>query len=88
MKATTMQNLKRAKGVDADSTKNSSNIPGGVGKADMIAARKLKRYISQLTVAKAHCEKRMTSLGWNGGFSVSDSNDGVGFVRKKVFQKS
>ncbi|CAD1477256.1 unnamed protein product, partial [Heterotrigona itama] len=58
MQATTIQNIKRAQGLDPD-----TNV---FGKSDAIQARKLKRYISQLTYAKNTCECHMQSLGWNG----------------------
>ncbi|XP_043525842.1 sorting nexin-25 isoform X1 [Frieseomelitta varia] len=58
MQATTIQNIKRAQGLDPD-----TNV---FGKSDALQARKLKRYISQLTYAKNTCECHMQSLGWNG----------------------
>lgn len=58
MQATTIQNIKRAQGLDPDNN--------AFGKSDAIQARKLKRYISQLTYAKNTCECHMQSLGWNG----------------------
>nr|XP_033339532.1 sorting nexin-25 isoform X3 [Megalopta genalis] len=58
MQATTIQNVKRAQGLDPDNN--------AFGKSDAIQARKLKRYISQLTYAKTTCECHMQSLGWNG----------------------
>ncbi|XP_043483351.1 sorting nexin-25-like isoform X2 [Leptopilina heterotoma] len=58
MQATTIQNVKRAQGLDPESN--------SLGKSDAIQARKLKRYISQLTYAKNTCECHMQSLGWDG----------------------
>lgn len=58
MQATTIQNVKRAQGLDPDNT--------AFGKSDAAQARKLKRYISQLTYAKNTCECHMQSLGWDG----------------------
>lgn len=58
MQATTIQNVKRAQGLDPDNNT--------FGKSDVMQARKLKRYISQLTYAKNMCECHMQSLGWNG----------------------
>ncbi|XP_053998110.1 sorting nexin-25-like isoform X2 [Hylaeus anthracinus] len=58
MQATTIQNIKRAQGLDPDNN--------AFGKSDVIQARKLKRYISQLTYAKDTCECHMQTLGWNG----------------------
>lgn len=57
MQATTIQNVKRAQGLDPE-----NNI---LGKSDVVQARKLKRYISQLTYAKNTCECHMQALGWN-----------------------
>lgn len=58
MQATTIQNVKRAQGLDPDNN--------AFGKSDVNQARKLKRYISQLTYAKNTCECHMQSLGWDG----------------------
>ncbi|KAG7200932.1 hypothetical protein KM043_003293 [Ampulex compressa] len=58
MQATTVQNVKRAQGLDPDNN--------ALGKSDGAQARKLKRYISQLTYAKKACECHMQTLGWNG----------------------
>lgn len=76
MQATTLQNLNRAKGVDPDLEKNSNNSTG-VNKSDINAAKKLKRYINQLTYAKKECEKRLTSLGWDLGFQFQDDSKRV-----------
>ncbi|KAH0554738.1 sorting nexin-25 [Cotesia glomerata] len=54
MQATTIENVKRAQGLDLDA--NAKDVQG----------RKLKRYISQLTFAKTTCEHHMQSLGWDG----------------------
>nr|XP_022906354.1 sorting nexin-25 isoform X1 [Onthophagus taurus] len=66
MQATTLQNLKRAKGVDADMEKPSGST--GINKSEINAAKKLKRYINQLMFAKKQCEKRLAQLGWDIGF--------------------
>ncbi|XP_043269106.1 sorting nexin-25 isoform X2 [Venturia canescens] len=58
MQATTVQNVKRAQGLDPE---NNS-----FGKSDTVQAKKLKRYISQLTYAKNTCECHMQTLGWDG----------------------
>jgi len=58
MQATTIQNVKRAQGLDPDNNT--------LGNSDAIRARKLKRYISQLTYAKNTCECHMQTLGWDG----------------------
>ncbi|KAL6439937.1 hypothetical protein ACFW04_004151 [Cataglyphis niger] len=58
MQATTIQNIKRAQGLDPENNT--------LGNCDTIRARKLKRYISQLTYAKNTCECHMETLGWDG----------------------
>ncbi|TGZ32525.1 sorting nexin-25 [Temnothorax longispinosus] len=58
MQATTVQNVKRAQGLDLENN--------ALGNSDAIRARKLKRYISQLTYAKNTCECHMQTLGWDG----------------------
>lgn len=70
MQATTLQNIKRAKGVDADVTKTSN--AGGISKSEINAAKKLKRYIEQLMFAKKECEKRMSDLGWNMEYNIKN----------------
>lgn len=67
MQATTLQNIKRAKGVDLDQNKT-----GGMSKSEFNAAKKLKRYIDQLMFAKKECEKRLTDLGWNVNYNVKN----------------
>ncbi|XP_034948844.1 sorting nexin-25 [Chelonus insularis] len=66
MQATTIQNVKRAQGLDSE---NSS-----FNKSDMVQAKKLKRYISQLTYAKNICECHMQSLGWDG-YPIQDNSE-------------
>ncbi|KAH8284432.1 hypothetical protein KR018_010709, partial [Drosophila ironensis] len=63
MHATTMQNLQRAKGLDPDHEDHS------LTKAELTAAVRLKRYVRQLTMAKAECEKNLAKFGWNGNYS-------------------
>lgn len=75
MQATTIQNLKRARGIDPDIEKNT--VSSGVGKTELLAARKLKAYISQLTFAKSQCEKRLSQLGWDGAFPHQDESNKV-----------
>lgn len=58
MQATTIQNVKRAQGLDSENN--------ALGNSDAIRARKLKRYINQLTYAKNTCECHMQTLGWDG----------------------
>lgn len=76
MQATTIQNLKRARGIDPDLDKNAV-LASGVGKNDLLAARKLKMYINQLSYAKAQCEKRLSMLGWDGAFPHQDEANKV-----------
>lgn len=71
MQATTLQNLNRSKGVDLDNEK-SVLASAGVNKADINAAKKLRKYINQLTVAKKECEKRLASFGWELGYQFND----------------
>ncbi|KAG5318461.1 SNX25 protein, partial [Acromyrmex heyeri] len=66
MQATTVQNVKRAQGLDLENN--------ALGNSDAIRARKLKRYISQLTYAKNTCECHMQTLGWDG-YPRQDSDD-------------
>ncbi|XP_017769839.1 PREDICTED: sorting nexin-25 isoform X2 [Nicrophorus vespilloides] len=61
MQATTLQNMKRAKGIDPDNDKS------GINKSEINEAKKLKRYLDQLQSAKKECEKRLMDLGWDAG---------------------
>ncbi|XP_011200424.2 sorting nexin-25 [Bactrocera dorsalis] len=63
MHATTIQNLQRAKGLDPDTDDHS------LSKSEMNAAVRLKRYVQQLTFAKAQCEKNLSKYGWNGNYT-------------------
>lgn len=85
MQATTIQNLKRARGIDPDLDKNI--VSSGVGKSDLVAARKLKMYINQLSYAKAQCEKRLSQLGWDGAFPHQDETNKVIFVNRPSLNK-
>ncbi|XP_012153795.1 sorting nexin-25 isoform X4 [Megachile rotundata] len=77
MQATTIQNIKRAQGLDPDNN--------AFGKSDVIQARKLKRYISQLTYAKNMCECHMQSLGWNGyPVQASDVTDSAMITEERI----
>lgn len=67
LQATTMQNLQRAKGLDPDHEDNASNRSNS-NKTEMNMAIKLKRYLQQLTYAKAQCEKSLVKLGWEADF--------------------
>uniref|UniRef100_A0A1A9VDL8 Sorting nexin-25 n=1 Tax=Glossina austeni TaxID=7395 RepID=A0A1A9VDL8_GLOAU len=62
--ATTMQNLQRAKGIDPDNERDHN-----LSKSDISAAIRLKRYVQQLSYAKAQCEKNLEKFGWNGNYS-------------------
>lgn len=84
MQATTLQNLNRAKGVDPDVEKGTSN-PSNINKSEINAAKKLKRYINQLTFAKKECEKRLTSLGWDLGFHFQDDKNKVQYCIGSIF---
>ncbi|XP_076663978.1 sorting nexin-25 [Andrena cerasifolii] len=77
MQATTIQNVKRAQGLGPDNN--------AFGKSDIIQARKLTRYISQLTYAKDTCERHMESLGWNGyPVQASDVPDSAVITEDKI----
>uniref|UniRef100_A0A6P7GFM5 Sorting nexin-25 n=1 Tax=Diabrotica virgifera virgifera TaxID=50390 RepID=A0A6P7GFM5_DIAVI len=71
MQATTLQNLNRAKGVDLDNDKNILSS-AGIPKSDINAAKKLKKHINQLTLAKKNCEKKLISLGWDSGYQYGE----------------
>ncbi|KAG5887977.1 hypothetical protein JTB14_035050 [Gonioctena quinquepunctata] len=71
MQATTLQNLNRAKGVDLDNDKSTLSSVY-VQKSDISAAKKLRKHINYLTVAKKHCEKKLMSLGWDSGYQYGD----------------
>lgn len=77
MQATTLQNLNRAKGVDPDNIEKGASNPSNINKSEINAAKKLKRYINQLTFAKKECEKRLASLGWDLGFHFQDDKNKV-----------
>ncbi|KAI0217802.1 Sorting nexin-25 [Lamellibrachia satsuma] len=87
MQATTIQNLKRAKGLDTD----RKCIPKGTTKGHLLRARNLKRYLNQLTVAKSLCEKRIYLLGGPDYKSYSNENEQQEYEYipgKKVFALS
>ncbi|XP_050715248.1 sorting nexin-25-like isoform X2 [Eriocheir sinensis] len=69
MQATAINNLKKAKGLDV----NKDSTPQGPGKGDLLQARNLKRYINQLTYAKAQCERRITVLKTGKGAEAAGS---------------
>lgn len=71
MQATTLQNLNRAKGVDLENEK--SNLQSfGIQKSDINAAKRLKKTINHLTMAKTLCERKLTFLGCDLGFQCGD----------------
>ena len=73
MQATTLQNVKRAKGVDIEVIEKSGSQ--NVSRQQVADAKKLKRYINQLTIAKAECETALRKLGWDGAFPTVDQSD-------------
>ncbi|XP_031338942.1 sorting nexin-25 isoform X1 [Photinus pyralis] len=74
MQATTLQNINRARGVDADLEKT---ISSNINKSELNAAKKLKRYINQLTYAKLQLEKRLANLGWDINFQMQNDVDKI-----------
>lgn len=76
MQATTLQNVKRAKGVDFD-TVEKSGTAHNVSRQQLADAKKLKRYIHQLTIAKVECETALNALGWDGAFPTVESDNQV-----------
>lgn len=75
MQATTLQNVKRAKGIDIDVIEKGGNH--NISRQQVSDARKLKRYIDQLTIAKDECEKALRRLGWDGAFPAVESDSKV-----------
>ncbi|KAJ8726892.1 hypothetical protein PYW08_015289 [Mythimna loreyi] len=71
MQATTLQNVKRAKGVDIEVIEKSGSQ--NISRQQVADAKKLKRYINQLTIAKAECETALRKLGWDGAFPTVES---------------
>ncbi|KAG8197742.1 hypothetical protein JTE90_006791 [Oedothorax gibbosus] len=59
MQSSTMSNLKRSKGIDAD----KEFSPLNTSKGDLLQARNLPRYSNQLRFARAQCEKRLKVIG-------------------------
>lgn len=85
MQATTLQNLNRAKGVDLDNDKVTLSS-AGIQKSDINAAKKLRKHINQLTLAKNHCEKKLISLGWDSGYQYGDEMKKVSLNRFKLYK--
>ncbi|CAG5009746.1 unnamed protein product [Parnassius apollo] len=73
MQATTLQNMKRAKGIDVDMLEKSGT-QHNISRQQLADAKKLKRYIGQLTIAKAECENALKKLGWDGAFPAVESD--------------
>lgn len=73
MQATTLQNMKRAKGVDVDAEKTAGQQ--NISRQQIADAKKLKRYINQLSIAKAECEESLKKLGWDGAFPAVNESD-------------
>ncbi|XP_076054361.1 sorting nexin-25-like isoform X3 [Oratosquilla oratoria] len=71
MQATAINNLKKAKGVDP----SRESTPQGTGKGDLLQARNLKRYINQLTYAKAQCERRIKVLSTQQEATIGHENE-------------
>lgn len=76
MQATTLQNVKRARGIDVDVVEKGSNVHN-ISRQQIAEAKKLKRYISQLSIAKAECETALRNLGWDGAFPTVESDNKV-----------
>ncbi|XP_044758531.1 sorting nexin-25 isoform X2 [Coccinella septempunctata] len=76
MQATTLQNLNRTKGIDLDNEKASLSI-AGISKADLMAAKKLKKYINQLTYAKKECERQLSDIGEGSQYQFTDEKEKV-----------
>lgn len=83
MQATTLQNLNRTKGVDLDNEKASLSI-AGISKSDIVAAKKLKKYINQLTYAKKECERQLNDLGEGSQYQFSDEKEKVNSISKII----
>ncbi|XP_041973406.1 sorting nexin-25 [Aricia agestis] len=72
MQATTLQNIKRAKGIDVDMAEKTQH---NISRQQLADAKKLKRYIDQLTIAKTECESALKKLGWDGAFPAVESEN-------------
>ncbi|XP_063823534.1 sorting nexin-25 isoform X1 [Ostrinia nubilalis] len=85
MQATTLQNVKRAKGVDIDAIEKPS-AQLNVSRQQIADAKKLKRYIGQLTIAKAECETALRKLGWDGAFPTVNETDSKTLPLHKIME--
>ncbi|XP_061706155.1 sorting nexin-25 isoform X1 [Cydia pomonella] len=83
MQATTLQNMKRAKGVDVDAEKAGQQ---NVSRQQIADAKKLKRYITQLSIAKLECEEHLKRLGWDGAFPAVNESDNKCLPLHKVLE--
>ncbi|GFY74677.1 sorting nexin-25 [Trichonephila inaurata madagascariensis] len=79
MQSTTMSNLKRLKGIDA----NKEFVPQKTNKGDLLQARNLNRYLNQLHFARAQCEKRLKAIG--GPDYVSSSKVASENLNKNIY---
>lgn len=84
MQATTLQNVKRAKGVDIEVIEKSGSQ--NISRQQVADAKKLKRYINQLTIAKAECETALRKLGWDGAFPTVESDSKVKVIDSPFIQ--
>ncbi|KAM3968308.1 LOW QUALITY PROTEIN: sorting nexin snazarus [Aphomia sociella] len=85
MQATTLQNVKRAKGIDIEAIEKSST-QHNISRQQIADAKKLKRYINQLTIAKAECEAALRKLGWDGAFPTVESDNNKTIPLHKVME--
>lgn len=75
MQATTINNLKKMNFMEKPGS-NKGERKQSTAKGELLKQRNLKRYINQLTVAKAKCEKRIYTLGGpDYKYSTSDTDE-------------
>ncbi|GIX94030.1 sorting nexin-25 [Caerostris extrusa] len=79
MQSTTMSNLKRLKGMDA----NKEFVPQKTNKGDLLQSRNLNRYLNQLHFARDQCEKRLKTIG--GPDYVSSSKVASENLMKNIY---
>ncbi|XP_059059973.1 sorting nexin-25 isoform X2 [Achroia grisella] len=85
MQATTLQNVKRAKGIDIEAIEKT-NSQLNISRQQIADAKKLKRYITQLTIAKAECEDALRKVGWDGAFPAVESDNNKTMPLHKVME--
>ncbi|XP_052751645.1 sorting nexin-25 [Galleria mellonella] len=85
MQATTLQNVKRAKGIDVEAIEKT-NTQHNISRQQIADAKKLKRYINQLTIAKAECEAALRKVGWDGAFPTVESGNNKNIPLHKVME--